>query len=126
MKLDPDCTRAILLAIEKVCDINHGFDSVKNLSSIACNYTEDKILYHAQQCNMAGMMVNFKRYYGDFWSVEDLSPKGHEFLANIRNENIWSNVKDISKKVGSSSLDAITRIAANVISELIKAHFNIR
>lgn len=55
--------------------------------------------------------------------IEDLSPSGHQFLADIRSDNNWNKTKSIAKSVGASSLTAIKEIATNVIAELIKAQF---
>ena len=52
--------------------------------------------------------------------IKDLSPAGHEFIANIRSDSNWKKVKDISKNIGSSSLNALTQIAVSVVSSLIK------
>mgnify|MGYP002958432843 FL=1 len=57
--------------------------------------------------------------------IYDMTYAGHQFLANIRSDNIWKGTKAIASKIGSSSLDAITQIASNVITELIKAQFGL-
>lgn len=58
--------------------------------------------------------------------VSDLSPHGHEFLANIREDTIWNDVKSISSKVGSKSLSAVSQIASLVIAEIIKSQLGLR
>lgn len=57
--------------------------------------------------------------------VNDITYAGHQFLANIRDDKIWKGVKGIARKIGSTSLEAFTQIASNVITELIKAQFGI-
>lgn len=57
--------------------------------------------------------------------VQDLTPTGHKFIENIRQDTIWNNTKSIAAKVGSKSLDAIMQIASNVITELIKSQFGL-
>ena len=51
--------------------------------------------------------------------IKRLSVSGHEFLENIRNNNTWNKTKEISQKLGTSSLNFISQIASNVISDLI-------
>lgn len=126
MKLNPDCTRDILMTVEKVCDMGHYFDSRSDIDKIPGSYSTDEIAYHARQCDMAGMFYKFKRGIDGGWEVVDLTPTGHEFLANIREDTIWNNVKTVSAKVGSKSLGAISQIAAAVVSEIIKAQLGLR
>ena len=125
MRLNPDCTRDILLAVEEVCDMGHYFDSRIDLEKISGDYTKEEIAYHARQCNLAGMFFKFNSDLNGNWEVIDLTPKGHEFLANIREDTIWNNVKTVSAKVGSKSLSAISQIASSVIAEIIKSQFGL-
>lgn len=125
MKLDPDCIRDILLALESICDTGHYFDSREDIEKISGNYSKEKIAYHTRQCDMAGMLYGFRYCIDDEWEVSDLTPKGHEFLANIREDTIWNNVKTVSSKVGSKSLGAISQIASAVVTEIIKSQFKL-
>lgn len=127
MKLNPDCVRDILLEIESTATISKSwiYDS-KNPTHRLSQYSKHEIAYHARQCFKSNLVDGFHVYGNcDTVSIDDLSPKGHEFLANIRENKIWNGVKAVSEKVGSASLDAITQIASNVITELIKAQFGI-
>ena len=62
---------------------------------------------------------------GESCIIGDLSPAGHEFLANIRKDTVWNGVKSVAGKVGATSLSALTQIAANVVTELVKAQFGL-
>lgn len=126
MKLNPDCTRAVLLAVEAVCDIDHYFSSIDDIEAVQGDFTFEEILYHARQCNLSGMFYKCEIYLSDGFSVVDLSPQGHEFLANIREDTIWNNVKAVSAKVGSKSINAISQIATSVVSEIIKSQLGLR
>lgn len=77
MKLNPDCIRDILLAVEAICDTGHYFDSRIDLDKIHGSYSVEEIAYHARQCDMAGMFYKFKRGIDGGWEVVDLTPKGH-------------------------------------------------
>ena len=75
---------------------------------------------------MAELVTGLKRYdAGEIIMISDLTPAGHKFLANSRQDTIWNNTKEIATKVGSKSLDALIQISSSVITELIKAHFGI-
>ena len=120
MKLNPDCIRDILLAVETICDTEHYFNSRMDLDKIHGNYSVEEIAYHARQCDMAGMFYKFKRGIDGGWEVVDLTPRGHEFLANIRED-----MKTVSSKVGSKSLNAISQIASAVVTEIIKSQLGL-
>lgn len=128
MKLNPDCIRDILLTVEEYSGFYHaveykyGDPHFERLNV----YSQDEVAYHIQQCEKANLIHGVAFYdMGRKADILDLTPKGHEFLANIRESKIWNGVKEIAGKVGSSSLDAITQIASNVITELIKAQFGL-
>ncbi len=127
MKLNPDCIRDILIDIEETTTINASwwYDS-HNPSTRLISYDRFEIAYHARYCYEANLIKDFS-IGGDSESVYalDLTPNGHDFLSNIRENNIWNGVKTVAEKIGSSSLDALIQISSNVVTELIKAHFGI-
>lgn len=128
MRLNPDCMRNILLTIEEFTDDETTFEYNRfgEIPKRLEKYSHSEIHYHFQQCSMSELIVGFRRYdAGNLITVADLSPKGHEFLANIRQDNIWNNTKSIAAKVGSTSLNALIQISTNVITELIKAQFGL-
>lgn len=127
MKLNPDCIRDILLAVEATSTASKAwvYDSASPPNGLS-NYSKDEIVYHARQCSKSNLIDGFHLYGAcDTISISDLTPDGHEFLANIREDTTWSKVKAVSEKIGSRSLDALTQIASNVITDLIKSHFGI-
>lgn len=128
MKLNPDCVRDILLSIEESVE-NDGLTFLTNAHFRDAyprleKYTVTELEYHLRQCNLSGFFVGFEYFQID-WRLDDLSPKAHNFLANIRKDSTWNGVKSIAGKIGSKSLDALVEIASNVITELIKAQFGL-
>lgn len=124
MRLNPDCVRDLLFAIEKESTANSLFlsDSLSEYKNIS-KYSQEEILYHLQQLDWSGYIVTpskNKSLDGSF-IIQDLSPLGHEFLSNIRQDTNWNKVKNISKEVGSETLTSIKSIAENVIASAIKA-----
>lgn len=127
MKLNPDCVRDILLVVESLQNVKHYYRfNSETIPVLLPNYSVAEVIYHLRQCDLNGLLLNASHTMNyEEYTVSDLTPKGHEFLANIRESKIWNGVKEIAGKVGSSSLDAITQIASNVITELIKAQFGL-
>lgn len=125
MKLDPDCTRAILMAVEDTCDPSHKFRSDLHSDRIAGGFAPAVLYYHACQCDLSGFFVGFSKTVGGSWEVKDLTPKAHEFLANIRSDTVWNHVKSVASTVGSRSIMALTQIASAVVTEIIKAQLGL-
>lgn len=128
MKLNPDCVRDILLTIEEITDndttvtfTDQNLDEFKKLSS----YTHEEVFYHLRQCDLSDFFTRMDVDILGNWEVEDLSPGGHAFLADIRKDTVWNGIKGVAQKVGTTSLSALTQIASNVITELIKAQFGL-
>ena len=86
-------------------------------------YTFDEVRYHINQCELSNLITKVHKFLDGSCLIQDLSPSGHQFLADIRSDNNWNKTKSIAKTVGTSSLTAIKEIATNVIAEVIKAQF---
>ena len=126
MKLNQDLIRNILLTTEeqttysKMLIINWEKEENQNLN-LLIPYTSVEIFYHLQQASKSNLIE--AKFNEDFISVLDLTPKGHSYLENIRNDNNWAKIKSIANNLGTKSLDAMIQISSNVITELIKSHF---
>lgn len=128
MKLNPDCVRDILLTVEEHSDYHHVTEYKSEIHSFPRfrKYTYEEILYHIRQCEYSSLILGVHYYDGGkHVDIEDLSPDGHNFLANVRQDTIWNNTKSIAAKIGTKSLDALVQISSNVITELIKAQFGL-
>ena len=126
MKLNPDCIRDVLRTVEENTDGISPFEYNKDegFYQHLTSYDHSEILYHIIQCDLADLITGCQILdMGDAILVSDISPKGHDFLANIRKDTIWNKTKEIAGKVGSSSLSALVQIATDVVTELIKSHF---
>lgn len=127
MKLNQDLIRNILLTIEEettysnplIVNWNNEENKGYNLLS---SYSSDEIFYHLQQSSKSDLIeANFNE---DFITIFGLTPKGHSYIENIRNDDNWNKIKSIGKKLGTKSLDALIQISSNVVTELIKSYFN--
>ena len=118
MRLNPDLIRDLLLYLEENTGIDHDFtlDQFDKIPAPLDKYSYEEILYHVKQCKMMDYLVNAKFFVGGGFMIDDITPKAHEFLADIRSDSNWNEVKAKAKAVGSFSLAALSQIAAQVIS----------
>ena len=92
---------------------------------LLADFDNDELIYHVNYCVEAGLLKKSDLSRGEQIFISDLTPKGHEFLNNIREPKIWTGVKGVAAKIGAKSLSAVAQIAANAIKEIIKAQFAI-
>ncbi len=119
MRIDNDCVRDILFTIEETsnfkesCYMIGAFNRYPKLEK----YNEPgKILYHVRYLAMKNMIYLPDKKISDSY---DLTPDGHEFLANIREENNWKKIKNISSSIGFASLKIVSAIAEGVATAAI-------
>ena len=129
MKLNPDCIRDILITVESA-EYGTAY-TLPRLSDKLLHYSTDELNYHCLKLMEAGFIKGdsvdvAKSYIPEISRIYDLTFSGHQFLANVRSDNIWNGVKSVGLKIGSVSLEALTQIASNVVTELIKSQFGLR
>ncbi len=127
MRLNPDCVRDILLVVEELSDGQHGIDfdfhqpvSYERLSK----YSNNELWYHVRQCDMSGYFTPVSWYLSGDCAIFDLSPKGHQFIADIRSDSVWNKVKSNAAKIGVFSLNALAQIATGVVTEVINSQIH--
>lgn len=118
MKLNPDCIRDILFVVENNATYSNDVSEETIFKELDSKYPREEILYHVRQCEHSGLFLQVVHYFGGF-SIQDLSPYGHQFINDIRQDNNWSKTKEIAKSVGSFSLDVLKDISSQVITNLI-------
>lgn len=132
MKLNYDCVRDVLLALEESITIDVEDDGDYSYNSLLSNeiiqldrlskYSKKDIIYSVLKLIEAGYLNGDIYNEGDgliSFCVNDIKYKGHEFLQAIKSDTVWEDVKKITIKIGSISLPIISSIASNVISKLI-------
>lgn len=125
MKLDIDCLRDILLTVEE----NTGYNEYMTVSEMSINYDllkkydGNKVMYHIIQSAKANLIDAEQVDLAGNIMIKDLTPYGHKFIANIRENSNWNKVKKIANEVGTTSLEAIMQIAINVIGGIITSKF---
>lgn len=113
MKLNIDCIRDVLLYVEErskgtnVIIINSDTLS-ENMNN---KYDKETIIYHFIQCSKSKLIDGFHQLdnYNTLY-CHDLSPLGHEFIANARNKTIWNKIKQL----GCESLPTIISIIPQI------------
>lgn len=139
MKLNLDCVRDILLCVESNTGLRKGcsfvdftlenspifHDEVTTPPDyqleLLKKYEIDELIYHINYCSDADLIITSDEFAPYILLVMDLTPQGHEFIANIRNESVWDKVKSTSAKIGIASVPAVIEIASKVASSLIRS-----
>lgn len=119
MKINPDCIRDILLEVEKNSSFHSFYEyTPKSLSSDSylAKYDADTVLYHIRQCDLCGYLFNTNWQIFEYVGIEDLTPEGHEFLANIRDDSLW-------KKTLAKGAEASLPILFEIAKEIAFGHF---
>ena len=126
MKLNPDCVRDILIVMEEQ-PFNKQL-TFEDIVPLLPAYEPDEIEYSCLKLKESGFMhaITASDLQGEnVVSLVDITYSGHQFLNDIRSDSVWNNVKEISKKVGSNSVSAISQIATGVITAIIKSQLGI-
>ncbi|MEP3636288.1 MAG: DUF2513 domain-containing protein [Paracoccaceae bacterium] len=118
MKRNPDLERAILIAMEA----NDG-TRTPDLSQVDADETE--IHYHITLLNEAGLIVavDVKSLDNQFAMIPiRLTIRGHEYLEDIRDVEIWRRTKAGANAVSNFSLATLKALAKGFTKEKIRQH----
>ena len=122
MKFDPDCARSILLATEAM-PYNSAL-TVPQLVDQCAGYSEQEVNYHCCKLVEAGFIraisVHDPRLpVPTVKKVYDLTYAGHQFLASVKSDSIWSQTQTVAKSIGANSMQAIASIASTVVAAAV-------
>lgn len=115
MQRDMDLVRELLLKIEA----NPLCDGTRWNTIYIPGHSVEETNYHLKLLEQAGYISGNQPVV--HYQVSALTWRGHEFLDNIKDAGIWSQVKEKSKDLGGVGLKIIEEIA----SSLIRAHFHL-
>ncbi len=126
MKLNHECVRDVLICIEENlhygCYIDFSTVELKNYSSEDLLYTAAKLLeagfLNGEHISYIGSSIPDIRITSITW-------EGHQFLDNIRDDNVWKNTKNVLSKLSSASLSMVGNIASQIISSMIQKQLGI-
>lgn len=142
MKINYDLVRDILLCVETNTTFNESLyfvnipasrlckfteEELKTLYSIpdcqyklSTRYSDEELFYHIFYCASAGLITVGSNKSDVLCRIDDLTPTGHELLANIRNGTIFEKAKAIVAKVGVGSLAEFGKVAAQLTALHLK------
>ncbi len=117
MKLNPDCVRDVLLAVES-CPFNQTLN-IETLSATLPDYSEDDLWYTCLKLNEGGYLTLIsveimRSYRPGIKCIIDLTYQGHEYLNTIRSPKIWSKAKAAGQHIGNFSLKTLGLIAQEI------------
>lgn len=131
MTLNYDCIRDILLFLEKNLEYTNDPISLEH-KRLSINETIDKLsntyektdiqysiekLYEAHYISMPNIKYNNLHYIVS-GSIDDITWEGHDFLNNIREKTIWEATKSGAKKIGVTSISALSMISMEVVKAI--------
>lgn len=136
MKLNPDCIRDVMLVLEENLSLVTGpkgyyFNSMypSSVASILRDreYALHDVMYSLLQLAESGYIVtsnpnicNRVHGYFDTGKILYITPKGHEFIATISNEDTWKKKTSVVLgKLGSVSLSVIESVAKGFSSAVV-------
>ena len=117
MKLDPDLIKRILTAIEETKEDT----ALANESSIKkTGISFGELTYHLRQLIQGGYIngeINYRHHGKIDWYIQGLTWKGHDFVANSKNDTLWNKAKTTvaSKSVGIS-VDLLSEVLKKLVS----------
>ncbi|MCZ0892008.1 DUF2513 domain-containing protein [Ligilactobacillus saerimneri] len=115
MKLDFDCLRNILLAVEELSGYGYAVDNTMlNEYPLTANYSDEVLTYHVKQLINANLFIDADIYATGF-AITDLSFAGHNFVDKIRKDDNWHKVKDILKKASNFSSPIVQAVISGAI-----------
>lgn len=122
MKLNSECIRDILLALEQKPFAKRY--TVQELEKYLPDYSVEELYYTCLKLDEGGYIslstIGYnKQGFLRINTIDDLTFQGHEFLEKIREQSIWDKTMSIAKSTGSFSL----KILGDIAAEVIKAKF---
>lgn len=118
MIINNECIRDIMFTIEGESSFKcpcRMIGILKKYPNLAV-YGDDMLEYHLRYLKMKELIFNPSN--NDAYGY-DLTPAGHEFIENIRDDNNWKKIKGISSNIGFASLKVISAISEGVATAAI-------
>ena len=128
MKIDYNCIRDVLITLETSLTLadDLSYNEIPLINFIhfpaLSKYDTKQIAYCVYKLAEAGYIdtgefhISRKRTY---CSIRCITYKGHEFISNTANPNIWKKTTNIAKKIGAFSIPILSQIASDIISSII-------
>lgn len=126
--------RKVLFQLEECLDLDENFNyepmtlaDIVKIPVLSAEFSKKEIAYSIYMLSAAELIVHeFPQYQGSEAvckysenRVISITYKGHEFLEKIRSETIWSKTKENLKPIGAMTIEIISQVASNVITQMI-------
>lgn len=119
MKLNNDCIRDILLYVEENTTFSKSSVGVEPFLESLSKYDEETLFYHLSLMNQAKLLK--VQFAGNKpFLISKLTWEGHQFIDNIRDNKVWAQIKDKSKKLSSVSLQFLISLAPTILEQMLK------
>ena len=133
MKLDTNCVRDVLLAIEELqrVFVNDNGDVEKEalwingLYAALPGYGREVVfytLYNLEQAGYIDLTVQWISGCVNMCAINHMTYEGHEFLESIRDSRQWTSVKKGLAAVRNYSLSAISSVAEGITNAAISSY----
>lgn len=129
MKLNYDCIRDLLLALETSLEFDEYLEfnpiSFDDLLEIEClsEYSEQDLLYSIINLDDAGFIETISGVYDGSplqnISIIRIAYCGHELIETIRPKGIWQKTKAILSEVGTVSLPLLSGVSSSLLNNAI-------
>lgn len=119
MRLNVECVRDILLFIEKSTDNDSLYVFSEEIINTLTEYSDSDIYYHIRQIHKYNYVDTV--YYADNEPqiIGDLTPKGRDFVDNIRDNKVWTSTKKALSSITSVSLPILSSLAEKQLSKIL-------
>lgn len=128
MKLDYDCLRSLLLKLEDFenldDDLHYQYMTLNDMAEALPEFPKNMIAYTTLKAK-EGDLINASITNADgciyACTYSSLTYDGHQFLDNVRSNNIWNKTKSIAKELGCTSLRSLLSISEKIILAMIQS-----
>ncbi|WP_158582414.1 DUF2513 domain-containing protein [Rummeliibacillus sp. POC4] len=123
MKLNHDCVRDLLLAVEDIPSLT-GWYSIpqlmKNENLKDKHYSIDEIAYTATCLGDAGFIkTDPNNREPEYYTIQRMTWNGHAFLDDIRDPKVWKKTKEIASNLASVSVKSLFEISTNLARKYV-------
>lgn len=127
MKLNPDCIRDVLIYLEEnlYIDENHQFSyiTLNQLYQDLPKYNNEDIFYSIYNLYTIEYIEGFIKNHGntvmDICEIQNITWDGHQFLNTVRPQTVWDATKKGAKKLGITSISALSMIALEIGKKIV-------
>ena len=129
MKLNVDCIRDIMLYLEEELGVDPENGKFKSLTlhqienEFDSEYSKEDIwytIYNLKEIKyIEGTFKNSSSSIMYICNITNITWNGHQFLNSIRPKSIWEATKTGAKKLGTTSIAALSMISSEITKAIV-------